>query len=214
MRAFSAIATMIRAIIAMPSETRKPTSPEARKPAMVESWVEPATSARVNTIISMAGSASEAIMTSRLEPMPPKARADVEAGEREEEARAAEKRDDGDEIGRPGEHQAGAKGRHQRRRDPGRGEDQIRNDAEQPGGIIGQHHVLAQEPDEVAVRLNERGTLPAQQPRLHLAHEAREQRRERENQQHLGGLHRKIEDQGHIASTSRRPTRATKTKLR
>ena len=72
MRAFSAMATMTSAITAIPSETRKPTSPEARKPDMVESWVEPATSARVNTIISMAGSASEAIITSRLEPMPPK----------------------------------------------------------------------------------------------------------------------------------------------
>ena len=39
---------------------------------MVESWVEPASSASVNTIISMAGSAREAIITSRLEPMPPK----------------------------------------------------------------------------------------------------------------------------------------------
>ena len=39
---------------------------------MVESWVEPATSASVNTIIIIAGSASEAIITSRLEPMPPK----------------------------------------------------------------------------------------------------------------------------------------------
>ena len=39
---------------------------------MVESWVEPAISATVNTIISIAGSASEAIITSRLEPMPPK----------------------------------------------------------------------------------------------------------------------------------------------
>ncbi len=56
----------------MPSETRKPTSEETRNPAMVESWVEPATSASVNTIMSMAGSASEAIITSRLEPMPPK----------------------------------------------------------------------------------------------------------------------------------------------
>ena len=43
------------------------------KVAMVESWVEPAISASVNTIISIAGSASEAIITSRLEPMPPKA---------------------------------------------------------------------------------------------------------------------------------------------
>ena len=72
MRAFSAIATMIRAISARPSETLRPASPEARKLAMVESWVEPAISATVNTIISMAGSASEAIITSRLEPMPPK----------------------------------------------------------------------------------------------------------------------------------------------
>ena len=39
---------------------------------MVESWVEPASSASVNTIMIIAGSASEAIMTSRLEPMPPK----------------------------------------------------------------------------------------------------------------------------------------------
>ena len=40
--------------------------------AMVESWVEPAISATVNTIMIIAGSASEAIMTSRLDPMPPK----------------------------------------------------------------------------------------------------------------------------------------------
>ena len=40
--------------------------------ATVESWVEPATSAMQNTISSIAGSASAAIMTSRLEPMPPK----------------------------------------------------------------------------------------------------------------------------------------------
>ena len=39
---------------------------------MVESWVEPAMSATVNTVISMAGSASEANITSRLEPIPPK----------------------------------------------------------------------------------------------------------------------------------------------
>ena len=72
MRAFSAIATMISASRAKPSETRKPSSPDAMKAAMVESCVEPATSASVNTIISIAGSASDAIITSRLEPMPPK----------------------------------------------------------------------------------------------------------------------------------------------
>ena len=40
--------------------------------ATVESWVEPATSAMQKTNSSIAGSASAAIMTSRLEPMPPK----------------------------------------------------------------------------------------------------------------------------------------------
>ena len=72
MRAFSAIATMISATSARPSDTRNPTSGDFMKAAMVESWVEPAISASVKTIISIAGSASEAIITSRLEPMPPK----------------------------------------------------------------------------------------------------------------------------------------------
>ena len=39
---------------------------------MAESWVEPATSASVKTIMIIAGSASEANIISRLEPMPPK----------------------------------------------------------------------------------------------------------------------------------------------
>ena len=42
------------------------------KSAMPESWVVPANSASVNTIISMAGSASEAIIISRELPIPPK----------------------------------------------------------------------------------------------------------------------------------------------
>ena len=41
-------------------------------PATVESWVEPATSASVKTIMIIAGSASVANIASRLEPMPPK----------------------------------------------------------------------------------------------------------------------------------------------
>ena len=56
----------------MPKDTLKPTWEEAMKFATVESWVEPATSAMQNTISSIAGSASAAIITSRLEPMPPK----------------------------------------------------------------------------------------------------------------------------------------------
>ena len=40
--------------------------------ATCESWVEPATSASVKAIMIIAGSASEANIISRLEPMPPK----------------------------------------------------------------------------------------------------------------------------------------------
>ena len=55
MRAFSAIATMIRETSASPSDTRNPTSGEAMTATMVESWVEPATNATVNTIMIIAG---------------------------------------------------------------------------------------------------------------------------------------------------------------
>ena len=71
MRAFSASATMMSATSASPSETRKVTC-ASMKSATAESCVEPATRATVNTIMIMAGSASEANIISRLEPMPPK----------------------------------------------------------------------------------------------------------------------------------------------
>ena len=57
---------------------------------------------------------------------------------------------------------------------------------------------------EVAVGLDQRRSLPAQEARLHLAHEAGEQRRQQQHQQHLRALHGEIEDHGHIASTSSR----------
>ena len=63
---------MMSAMRTSASDARSPTFEELMKAAMVESWVEPATSAKVNTIMIIAGSASEAIITSRLEPMPPK----------------------------------------------------------------------------------------------------------------------------------------------
>ena len=63
---------MMSATSASASDARSPTPDELMKAAMVESWVEPATSAKVNTIMIIAGSARDAIITSRLEPMPPK----------------------------------------------------------------------------------------------------------------------------------------------
>ena len=72
MRAFSAIATMTSPTRASASETRRPTPAPCMNAAIEESCVEPASSESVNVTISIAGSASEAIIISRLEPMPPK----------------------------------------------------------------------------------------------------------------------------------------------
>ena len=67
---------------------------------------------------------------------------------------------------------------------------------------------------EIAIGLDQRRALPAQQPRLHLAHEAGEQRRQQQHQQHLRALDGEIEDHGHIASTRSSSTSAQKTRLR
>ena len=166
--------------------------------ATVESCVEPAISASVNTIMIIAGSASEAIITSRLEPMPPKlVPTSRPASARKKRALPSSAmmamRSADQENSRPVRE-----GRHQRGRDPGGGEDQIGNDAEQPGGVVRQHHLLAHQPHEIEIGLDQRRPLPAQQPRLHLAHEAGEQRRQQQHQQHLRALDGEIEDQGHI----------------
>ena len=71
MRAFSATATMINPISANPRDTRR-LACESMNEATCESCVEPATSATVKTIMIIAGSASEANIISRLDPMPPK----------------------------------------------------------------------------------------------------------------------------------------------
>ena len=68
--------------------------------------------------------------------------------------------------------------------------------------------------EQVAIGLEQRRPSPAQQARLHLAHEAGEQRRQQQHQQHLRALHGEIEDHGHIASTSSSETSAAKTRLR
>ena len=62
---------MMSSTSARPRDTRTLTW-SSMKFATADSWVEPATRATVNTIMIMAGSASEANIISRLEPMPPK----------------------------------------------------------------------------------------------------------------------------------------------
>ena len=71
------------------------------KSAMADSCVVPAIRATVNTISSIAGSASEAIIISRDEPMPPKLVPTSMPASASSEAGAAEQRDDGDQVGRP-----------------------------------------------------------------------------------------------------------------
>ena len=153
---------MISATSARPSETRRPTPDDAKTSAMVESCVEPATSASVKTIMIIAGSASEAIITSRLEPMPPKAvPTSMPASARKKRAlprsammamRSAD-HENMSPVAKVGTSAAATQVR---------GEDQVGRGAEQPRGVVGEHHLLAQQPEEVAIRLEERRPLPAQ----------------------------------------------------
>ena len=86
----------------------------------MESCVEPAISARVNTIISIAGSASEAIIISRAgaDAAEARCRCPWPASASRKRA-AAEQRDDRDQVAGPAEQQSGGECRYQRRRDPG-----------------------------------------------------------------------------------------------
>ena len=115
-------------------------------------------------------------------------RADIHAGERQGEPAGGEQRDDGDEIGGPGEHQVGRVGRHQRRTDPGGGEDEIRRGAVEPRGVVGEHSLLVQELPQIDVGLPQRRADPTQQARLDLARDAENERRHRQHQQHLHRL--------------------------
>jgi len=77
--------------------------------------------------------------------------------------------------------------------------------------------LLARQADEIEIGLDQRRAPPTQQPRLRLAHEAGEQRRQADDQDHLHKLEDEIDaeiDHGHAASTRRSVTSAPKTTLR
>ena len=180
----------------------------------VESCVEPATSARQNTIKQhrRLGKRCDHHLAAGADAA--ETGADVHPCEREEEARASQQRDDGDQIGGPVEQQPGRKGRHQGGGNPDRREGDVGRHAEQPRRVVGQHHFLAQQPQQVAIGLKDRGPLAAHQPGLDLAHVAGQQRGEQQHEQHLHALHDDVRDHDHIASTSSRVTRVAKTRLR
>jgi hypothetical protein len=180
---------------------------------MLESWVEPAISASVNDHDHRRlGERREHRLAAR--PDAAEGGADVHAGEGEKETRSAEQRDDGDEVGGPVEQQADGEGRHQRGGDPGGGEDEVGDDAEQPGGVLRDQRLFAQQADEIEIGLNQWRPHAAQQPRLHLAHEAGQERRQQQHEEHLRALDGEGRDQGHSASTRSSDTSAKNTRLR
>ncbi len=76
-----------------------------------------------------------------------KACADIEACQRKEKSCAAEQGDESDQIGRPWEQQATAKGRYKRRRDPGPREHDVGDDAEEPRCAVCENYFLAKQPN-------------------------------------------------------------------
>ena len=156
MRAFSAIATIRNATSASASDTRRPTWRDSMNSAMVESCVDPATSASVSTIISIAGSAQRGDHHLADGADAAEAGADIHAGQRQQEARAPSSavmaiRSPDQENSRPVAKVGTSAARH-----PGEREDQIGRGAEQPGGVLGQHHLLAEQPAQVAIGLQQR----------------------------------------------------------
>ena len=174
--------------------------------------------ASVKAIMIIAGSASEANIISRLEPIPPKlvptSMPTSARKKRAEPSSAVIAMRSAD----PAELQASGKCRNQRRGYPGGGEDHVGTAAEQPGRVLGEYDLLADQPQQIAVGLKKRRPAPAQQARLDLARIAEQQRRQHEHQDHLRTLRDEFEDQDHISITSirtnRRPTRTAKTRLR
>ena len=103
MRAFSAIATMIKATSASPSDTRRPTSDETMKRGHGRELRRAGDQREREDDHDHGrlGQRGDHHLAARADAA--EAGADVEPGERQEEARAAEQRDDGDQVGRPGE---------------------------------------------------------------------------------------------------------------
>ena len=79
---------------------------------------------------------------------------------------------------------------------------------------MGDHHLLAQQPGEIAVGLEHGCAAVLGQPGLCLAHDAGQKRGERDHERHLRELHEQIEDHDHAASTRSKETRAPKTSAR
>ena len=140
--------------------------------ATVESWVEPATSAMQNTNQQHRRLRKRRNHDFAAGADAAKTGADVHPGERKKKACTSEQRDDGNQIRRPVEEEAGGEGWHQGGGNPDRGKGHIGRHAEQPRGVVRQHHFLAEQSQEIPIRLKDRRSLATHQAGLHLAHKA------------------------------------------
>src|SRR5262249_3218880 len=105
-------------------------------------------------------------------------------------------------------------GRDQGGRHPGGGKDHVGGAAEQPGRVVGQHHLLADQFQEIAIGLEQWRSAAAPQARLGLAREGEQQRRPRQHQEHLRALQDELGGYVHSDTTSNSVTRATNTTLK
>ena len=105
--------------------------------------------------------------------------ADVHRGERDEHAGQREQPDQRDRVGGARERQVGGERRHDRRRAAHRAEDDVRRDAEDRRGVLGDHRVLREQLADRPVRQEQRRRALVLQPGAALVDPADQQRRQR-----------------------------------
>ena len=141
--------------------------------------------ARVNTAISIAGSASAAISISRDAPMPPKAvPTSIAASARKKRARG-EQAGDHHDVGEAGGGQGHAQQGHAGGGEQGGREHHIGRGAKQRRGAVRHARLLGEALAQIAQRLDHGRAAPVLQPRLHLAHPAGKERPEQGIEEHL-----------------------------
>ena len=93
------------------------------------------------------------------------------------------------------------------------------DDAEAPAAKLGRKRdyledFLSQQPQKVTVRLQDGCPAPPREPRLDLAHQARQTGREGQHDEHLDRLQDQVSGQFHIVSPVRRRMSEPKTRPR
>jgi hypothetical protein len=188
MRPVSAIATQMIEISAIAKETRRPTWLLSTNSAIAGIEVEWMNSAMVKITISIAGSASEAIIISREAPMPPKLVPTSSPASAWRNRAEATEADQCDQVGGGGERQPRREGRHQRRGEPQQREHHVGRGAVEPRRVLRHHRLLAQQLGEVAIGLDDRGPAAREEPRLELAHQPGQRRRQEQHERQLRQL--------------------------